>query len=93
MTRKVICALLLGLLLVCMNACDANSEHTISYEHADKIDTGMSYEEVTKILGSKGVSVGSGRVIYGWKLQNREEIFLVDFILGDNDKMVMFLGA
>ncbi len=66
--KKLLCFILIvSMMTIAVSSCAPTKRD------AEKIVPGMTYEEVCDIMGSEGVEVGFGMIIYVWKLANGKE--------------------
>ena len=67
--KKTLCVCLLLLCLVpSLFSCTGKQPVRTAEEVAAQIEIGMQFDEVVSIVGEDGKDVGSGMVIYEWKM-------------------------
>ena len=77
--KKTLCVCLLLLCLVpSLFSCTGKQPVRTAEEVAALIESGMQFDEVVSIVGEGGKDVGSGRVIYEWKMPDGKYL-LVSF--------------
>ena len=71
---KLICAILiLTVLSLTLFSCRNSMDNEFSIE---KIEKGMTYQEVVELMGNEGTSVGFGLIIYAWDISEDEALYV-----------------
>ena len=60
----------------------------VNTELVQQITVGMTFEEVKTILGSSGVNVGSGFIIYQYELTNNQTAY-INYVLNESSELVV----
>ena len=70
------------------NTVEYDEQSVIDAALVDHISVGMTYEQVTDVLGSNGESAGNGFIIYEYNLSNGQKLY-INYVVNDNDQMVV----
>lgn len=84
-SKSIVSGIIVGLVLVIGIYC---LSPWIMQKKAEQVKEGMTYEEVTRIMGKELGDRGSGCIIYAWELDKENE-FWVWFYQNESGELVV----